>query len=67
MNSIAKLISKGDFDLYLLQELWMESDYEKIKTAIQVQYHITQFRNMWYCDGRLSPLGMYVTINCTYF
>jgi hypothetical protein len=49
MHSIAKLISKGEFDLYLLQEVFVEADYEKIKSTMPVHYHITKSNHPWYC------------------
>ena len=45
MNAIAKEISYGKYDLVLLQEVWIESDYNTIKKAIPPNFHITSFEN----------------------
>jgi hypothetical protein len=64
MAAIANEISKGDFDLYLLQELWMESDHNKIAASIPKDFSMTGFRQFSShldgyskCDGVLGPEG----------
>ena len=57
MNAIAKEISKGEFDIYLLEELWMQPDHETIAKNIPANYSITGFRELApaACDGRVLP------------
>ena len=57
MNAIAKEISKGEFDIYLLEELWMQPDHETIANNIPANYSITAFRELApaACDGRVLP------------
>ena len=43
MKAIAKEVSKGEYDLYLFQELWMTKDYERIKARIPEGFHITNY------------------------
>ena len=64
MNAIAKEVSKGNYDVYLLQELWMEYDHNKIAASIPENYSITGFRQLAgyfdgvsECDGRVGPEG----------
>ena len=46
MTAIAKEVSKGNFDIYLLQELWMEADHNEIAASIPKNYSITGFRQL---------------------
>ena len=57
MEAIAEEISKGDFHVYLLEELWMERDHEIIAASIPTNYSITSFRQLSSssCDGRILP------------
>ena len=43
MEAIADEVSKGDYDLYLFQELWLENDYKTIEKSMPNQYQITDF------------------------
>ena len=43
MGAIAKEVSRGKYDLYLFQELWMPKDYERIKARIPEGFHITNY------------------------
>ena len=43
MDAIAEKISVGKYDLILLQEVWVKSDYDKIKNSIPPSFHITSF------------------------
>ena len=45
MKAIAEKISYGKYDLVLLQEVWIESDYDTIKKAIPPNFHITSFED----------------------
>ena len=44
MDGIAHEISKGDYDLYLLQEVWSEMAYNIIKAKIPANYQITDYK-----------------------
>ncbi len=44
IKAISKLVSKGDFDVMTLQELWMQADHEEIAASIPKGFHITAFR-----------------------
>ena len=62
MKAIAGEISKGDFDVYLLEELWMQPDHTLIantlkNSSITQNYSITAFRELSpsACDGRVLP------------
>ena len=57
MKAIAKMISYGEYDLYLLQELWMKSDYNTFKEAIPAKYHMTKFKYPGSCIGLIFPKG----------
>ena len=35
IDAIAREVSRGSFDFYLLQELWREQDHEKIARSLQ--------------------------------
>ena len=43
MDAIAENISVGKYDLILLQEVWVKSDYDTIKKSIPPSFHITSF------------------------
>ena len=43
MDAIRKEVSKGEYDLYLFQELHLEEDYKTIKASLPDGYHITKF------------------------
>ena len=43
MKAIGKEVSKGEYDLYLFQELWIEEDYNMINANKPEEFHITKF------------------------
>ena len=43
--AIASFIAKQDYDLYLLQELWLKNDYDIIKKALPSNMYITNFED----------------------
>ena len=45
MKAIGKEVSKGEYDIYLFQELWIEEDYKTIKGYIPEEFHITNFQD----------------------
>jgi len=69
MKAIAEELNKGEFDLYLFEELWMRPDYWTIrakvpefvdpKTNKTKKYHITEYWQLTHgkCDGRIAPDG----------
>ena len=64
INAIARQVSRGSFDVYLLQELWMEKDHAKIVASLKKGYYMTGFRQFTpksgrfldRCDGIFSPV-----------
>ena len=50
MEAIAEEVSKGEYDLYLFQELWLEKDYKTIQDSLPTDYEITD-----YLDFSASP------------
>jgi hypothetical protein len=44
INAIGNEIRKGEYDLYLLQELWMENDYNNIKKKIPAGFQMTDYK-----------------------
>ena len=42
---IAKLLSKGEYDLYLFQELLVETDYNIVRASMPEGFHITNFQD----------------------
>ena len=68
MAAIAKEVSKGNADLYLIQELWNSRDHKTIKTLKPKKFAMTGFRELSqrsflsfkrFCLGRgpLAPFG----------
>ena len=59
MAAIGSLIADGDYDLVMLEELWMRPDHETIKQAVEGKgMHITAFDDLTTgCDGRVGPWG----------
>ena len=58
MEAIGKEIQKGEFDIYLLEELWMQADHETIANfSRSANFSITGFRQLApaACDGRVLP------------
>lgn len=53
--ALADLVSRGGYDLFLLQELWMQPDHEAVAAALPFGYHMTGFRQLAspLCDGRV--------------
>lgn len=59
MRAIAGIVNKGEFDLYLLQELWLREDYKTIKNGLAPGYHITGYKelNSFWCTGWYNPIN----------
>lgn len=64
IDAIAREVAKGSFDIYFLQELWLEQDHDKIASSLKKGYYITGFRQFTpksgrfldRCDGIFSPV-----------
>ena len=59
INAIAEEISKGEYDIYLLEELWMKPDHDAIHSKIPNEFYMTRYRELApsYCDGYVFPRG----------
>jgi len=63
MQAIGELIQKQEYDIYLLEELWMRPDHAHIKSLLPPNYHMTEVMDlnnrhqMTSCDGEIGPDG----------
>ena len=58
MAAIGKLLSKGEYDIVMLEELWMRPDHETIKQALGPEYYMTEYDDLTRsCDGSSLPWG----------
>ena len=59
MEAIADQIGQGDYDLFLIQELWLQADHLVLSQRLPTNYVMTAFRQLSLstCDGRVSPWG----------
>jgi len=58
MEAIGRHIQKAEYDLYLLEELWMRPDHSTIKSLIPEGYHMTDVGDLASsCDGYVGPEG----------
>jgi len=59
MAAIGSMIADGDYDLVMLEELWMRPDHETIKQAVEGKgLYITKYDDLTTgCDGRVGPWG----------
>ena len=57
MAQIAEEFSKGHYDIYLFEELWMQPDHTTVASKLPEGFHMTAFRDLalWDCDGRVAP------------
>ena len=57
MKLISERISKNDYDLFLLEELWMSPDHDTIAAKVPENYTMTGFRQLSLptCDGKAGP------------
>ena len=44
MAQIAQEFSKGHYDLYLFEELWMQPDHTTVAAKLPEGFHMTAFR-----------------------
>jgi len=60
MVNIGRKINESEYDVYLLEELWMRPDHATIKSHIPDGYHMTEISELGpygTCDGRAAPTG----------
>jgi len=64
MRAIGEHIAKKEHDLYLLSELWMRPDHNKIASMVPQGYYMTELDQFARgsgllpgCDGRIGPDG----------
>lgn len=59
MAAIGRLIGGGEYDLVMLEELWMRPDHATIKTKVEEEgYHITGYDELTSgCEGNVGPWG----------
>jgi len=63
MKAIGELIQKQEYDIYLLEELWMRPDHALIKSLLPPNYHMTEVMDLnnphqvTLCDGTWAPDG----------
>merc|ERR1712215_124910 len=58
MIAIGRHIQKAEYDLYLLEELWMRPDHATIKSFVPEGYHMTEVGDLASsCDGYVGPEG----------
>lgn len=59
MEAIADQIGQGDYDVFLMQELWLQADHQVLSRRLPTNYVMTAFRQLSLstCDGRVSPWG----------
>eukprot|EP00092_Neocalanus_flemingeri_P008768 GFUD01009441.1.p1 GENE.GFUD01009441.1~~GFUD01009441.1.p1 ORF type:complete len:364 (+),score=71.49 GFUD01009441.1:178-1269(+) len=57
IKAIGDFIQQGDYDLYLLSELWMRPDHQTIQTLLPDGYFITTVEDLAIsgCDGVVLP------------
>ena len=57
MEKIGHLLGRGDYDLVLLEELWMRPDHETIKASLGPGLHMTEYDDLNKCQGTIWPWG----------
>jgi hypothetical protein len=57
MVGIGNEIAKADYDVFMLEELWMQADHDHIASRVPPGFSMTGFRELSLstCDGRASP------------
>merc|ERR1712088_434476 len=56
MEKIGHLLSRGDYDLVLLEELWMRPDHETIKSSLGPELYMTEYDDLNKCQGTFSHM-----------
>jgi len=60
MEQIGAKIAKKEYDIYLLEELWMRPDHATIQKLVPEGYKMTEVYDLaskGICDGRATPTG----------
>ena len=57
MEKIGHLLGRGDYDLVLLEELWMRPDHETIKSSLGPEFYMTEYDDLNKCQGTIWPWG----------
>jgi len=58
MTAIGKLLSQSEYDIVMLEELWMRPDHDTIKKSLGPEYHMTEYDDLASsCDGSALPWG----------
>lgn len=63
MEAIGRLIQKKEYDIYLLEELWMRPDHATIQSYLPEGYQMTEVMDLnnphqeTNCDGSIGPDG----------
>lgn len=57
MKAIRDEVAKGDYDVFMLEELWMQGDHGTVASQVPKGYFMTEFRELALstCDGRVGP------------
>merc|ERR550539_1454463 len=54
MEKIGQLLARGDYDLVLLQELWMRKDHKTIKASLGPGLYMTEYDDLNKCEGSIT-------------
>ena len=54
MEKIGQLLGRGDYDLVLLQELWMRKDHKTIKASLGPGLYMTEYDDLNKCEGTIT-------------
>jgi len=58
MRNIGSMLGQGEYDLVLLEELWMRPDHQTVRQALGPDYTMTEYDDLTTnCDGSATPWG----------
>lgn len=58
MEAIGKLLAQSEYDIVMLEELWMRPDHATIKNSLGPEYYMTEYDDLTTrCDGSVWPWG----------
>ena len=60
MQAIGELIQKQEYDIYLLEELWMRPDHAHIKSLLPSNYHMTEVMDL---NNRHQVASCFITLS----
>ena len=60
MQAIGELIQKQEYDIYLLEELWMRPDHAHIKSLLPPNYHMTEVMDL---NNRHQVASCFITLS----